>query len=118
MRVSGIEKTEGSLWVALMENAEGFEQGEPTISRIIPVSKKEKRIVIDSVKPGVEYALCVFHDLDNNGKLDKGVFGNPIEPYGFSNNARRVFRMPKFSEAAFKVPENASERALQVVELR
>ena len=118
VRVSGIEKTEGSLWIALMETAKSFQKNEPTISRVIPVVRTEKRIVIDSVKPGGEYALCVFHDIDDDGQLDKGVFGNPLEPYGFSNNARRVFSMPKFSEAVFRVPEDPAQRAIQKVELR
>lgn len=118
VQVRGIEKTKGSLWVALMESPEAFVEGAPDISKIIPVVKTEKKLIIDALKPGGVYALCVFHDVDNDGKLDKGIFGNPTEPYAFSNNARRVFSMPKFDEAAFSVPERVGERAVQIIELR
>ena len=118
LEVKGIQKTEGSLWVALMSTEEAFARGEPTISKIIPVSKKEKLLVIESVEPGAQYALSVFHDVDNNGKLDKGIFGNPIEPYAFSNNARRTFSMPKFAEAVFTVPTNPAEKAVQRIILK
>lgn len=118
LQVSGIDGVEGALWVALMETPGAFESGKPDVSRVIPIRKLPERVFIESVKPGATYALCVFHDVDGNGKLDKGVFGNPLEPYAFSNNARSRFRMPDFREAAFVIPEDPDERAIQIVELK
>ena len=118
LEVTGINETKGTLWVALMQTPEAFAEGQPTISKIIPVDKKEKRFVIEAVEPGAQYALCVFHDIDNNGKLDKGIFGNPTEPYAFSNNARRTFSMPKFTEAMFTVPTDPSQKVVQSIILK
>ena len=36
-----------------------------------------------------QYAVSVYQDRNNNGRLDTGLFGIPIEKYGFSNGGRR-----------------------------
>ncbi len=46
--------------------------------------------------------IAVFQDLNGDGKLTKNSFGLPIEPYGFSNNARSTFGPPSFSQSAFR----------------
>ena len=51
--------------------------------------------------PFGEYAVTVYHDENGNGKLDKGLFGKPLELYGFSNNARGIFSRPDYKKAAF-----------------
>ena len=48
------------------------------------------------------YALAVFHDLNGNDKLDKSFIGKPVEPYGFSNDARHLMGPPSIREAAFR----------------
>ncbi len=50
--------------------------------------------------PG-DFAVVVFHDANANGKLDLGLFGIPIEGYGFSNNFRAVLHAPSFEEVKF-----------------
>lgn len=50
--------------------------------------------------PG-DYALVVFHDANANGKLDLGLFGIPIEGFGFSNNFRPLIHAPSFDEVKF-----------------
>ena len=47
------------------------------------------------------YAIAVFHDLNSNGVLDKNPLGIPLEPYGFSRNARNTFSAPSFGQASF-----------------
>ena len=42
-------------------------------------------------------------DENNNGKLDKNLVGIPLEPYGFSNNARGFLGPPSFGDARFQV---------------
>lgn len=47
------------------------------------------------------YAISLFHDINNNEQLDTNFFGIPIEPYGFSNNAKARLGPPSYDEAAF-----------------
>jgi len=48
--------------------------------------------------PYGDYAVKVFHDENDNKKLDIGLRG-PKEPYGFSNGARGFMGPPSFAAA-------------------
>ena len=50
-----------------------------------------------------EYAVSVIHDLNRNGKLDSNLIGIPVEPFGFSNDAKGTFGPPAFDQAKFKL---------------
>jgi uncharacterized protein (DUF2141 family) len=57
--------------------------------------------------PGIPegiYAVSVFHDANENSKLDT-MLGIPREGYGFSNNPSFKPRAPRFSEAQIEVTE-------------
>ena len=45
--------------------------------------------------------VAVFHDANGNDEFDRGIFGIPLETYGFSNNASGFFSAPAFADAAF-----------------
>ena len=47
--------------------------------------------------PFGQYAVSVFQDKSGSGRLSTGIFGIPIERYGFSNDIRR----PNFLGALF-----------------
>ena len=49
------------------------------------------------------YAVSVFHDENNNKKLDKNFVGMPLEGYGVSNNIRHMMSAPEFKESSFQV---------------
>ncbi len=53
------------------------------------------------IPPGT-YAIGVYIDENENGKLDTNFFGIPKEQYGFSNNTK-AFGIPKFEAAAFAI---------------
>ena len=57
-------------------------------------------VFIPDVPPG-RYASQVFHDRNGNGKIDRGLFGIPKEPVGFSNDAPIHMAPPKWSDAVF-----------------
>ena len=49
------------------------------------------------------YAVSVFHDENDNKKLDKNFVGMPLEGYGVSNNIRHMMSAPEFKESSFQV---------------
>lgn len=55
---------------------------------------------------GGKYAVKVFHDENNNEKLDRGLLGIPVEGWGASNNPKRGFGPPKFRNMLFDLQEN------------
>jgi uncharacterized protein (DUF2141 family) len=60
----------------------------------------ETTVTVDNVPPGI-YAVQLFHDRDNTGRLARGVLGIPKESIGFSNDAPLGLHGPKFAHAAF-----------------
>ena len=51
--------------------------------------------------PYGELAIALFHDENNNGKIDKNMIGIPTEPYGFSNNYKPTIKAPNFDNCKF-----------------
>jgi uncharacterized protein (DUF2141 family) len=51
------------------------------------------------------YAISIFQDENRNGELDSNFIGIPKEPYGFSNNLKKM-RPPSFEEALFEYEAN------------
>ncbi len=52
--------------------------------------------------PYGSYAAALFHDENNNGRIDRAKIGFPIEPYGFSGNKKVLFK-PSYEDAEFQM---------------
>lgn len=89
--------------MALFKPGKDFPEGKPIEGKKVEASASSVQIAF-SVEPG-NYALALFHDMNSNGKMDKNMFGIPKEPYGFSNDFRPKFSVPKFSDCQFSVGE-------------
>ena len=59
--------------------------------------------------PSGWYAVAIYQDKNGNGKLDRNVFGMPLEPYGFSNNAHGVMGPPSFGDARFQLTGSSTQ---------
>src|SRR5260221_9358470 len=57
-------------------------------------------VEVNGVPPG-RYAIQAFHDANDNGECDQGLFGIPREALGFSNDAMKGLSRPRFYKAAF-----------------
>lgn len=57
-------------------------------------------ITITNIEKGT-YAYSLFHDVNDNGKMDKNFLGIPKEPYGFSNDLKGRMGPPAFEKAKF-----------------
>ena len=51
--------------------------------------------------PFGEYAIAIYQDENNNGKIDKNLLGVPTEHYAFSNNYKPTVRAPKYENCKF-----------------
>lgn len=64
--------------------------------------KNGSAVIIFSNIPYGTYAVSLFQDENNNGKIDRAVIGFPIEPYGISGN-KKSFGPPSFEDGKFKI---------------
>jgi uncharacterized protein (DUF2141 family) len=104
VEILGLESDEGSVAVALFSSPESFDQrtGAVATGTVAPQDGRATWSVANL--PAGTYAVAVFHDLNDNGELDRTTLGPPAEPYGFSNNARGTFGPPRFESAAIELP--------------
>jgi uncharacterized protein (DUF2141 family) len=104
--VTGFQKKKGSAFIALFRSGDEFpEFGKQFKGFIVPVTGESVEVIFKNLDPG-KYAIAAYHDMNSNKRLDKNLFGAPLEPYGFSNNARSTFSPPAFSQAAFDLKKD------------
>jgi uncharacterized protein (DUF2141 family) len=129
IEVRGIKVRTGQVHAALFANAEDFSvdleshgmvTGEGKISVGIftrgnrlprppadfvsaPANAKTLHLHMGDVAPGT-YALGLYQDVNDDGKLDTTLNGTPLEPWGLSNNPRVSGRAPTWTDAQFELP--------------
>lgn len=75
-------------------------------SRLVGIAMRAiagtQSVVFTNLKPGA-YAVIVFQDANDTGKLAEDWLGKPMECYGFSNNAEGLLSAPSFKNASVLV---------------
>lgn len=100
--VAGLEEFSGTLRVAVFSGSDGFPRHENAVHQIsVPVTGAEEFVSIPRLTGG-SCAIAVYHDVDNNGRLNRAALGYPTEPYGFSNDARAPFGPPAWESARIR----------------
>jgi uncharacterized protein (DUF2141 family) len=112
--VEGIGTRAGTIIAGLYDSHESYRLAVAESSRamvndprrLVGVSLRptadRHSIVFSDLRPGV-YAVVVFHDENDDGKLDKNAIGLPTEAYAISNNARGLLGAPDFKDAAVHI---------------
>lgn len=110
VEIQNVQQAKGSIQIALFKDPETFTRQDAALyGEILKVEqKKTYHWVLKDLNYG-EYALAVFHDLNNNGKLDKNLLGIPKEPYAFARKEPSKWRNPAFGEVSFQF-EQAQQR--------
>lgn len=92
----------GELRFGLFDKSGFPREGKALVSRIVPVRDIKANIVLGALPEG-NYAIAIYQDLNNDGKINKTIYGLPTEPYAFSNNVFGRFGPPKFADTEFWV---------------
>lgn len=71
-------------------------EANPVASFDLPARGPVGTYELAGLPPGT-YAVQVFQDLNGNGKMDFNWAGLPVEPYGFSRDARAWLTRPDFA---------------------
>lgn len=101
IEVASFENTKGVLRVCVTDQKDDFLKS-CAFSKIVTVEDDTVSLKIENIEKG-NYAVSVYHDENNNGILETGgVFGIPVEPYGFSNNPTMTFG-PSYKKSVFKM---------------
>ncbi len=106
--VRGFENTAGQINVALFAEENDFVNRDRMFRGVRVKPEGDESQAVFSDLPAGDYVIAVFHDENENGKLDKNLVGLPKEAYGFSNDARGIFGPPSFSDAKVVLTNGAS----------
>jgi uncharacterized protein (DUF2141 family) len=99
--MSGFDNNEGTAMIALYDSEENFLE-KRLLGEISEIKNNEATVIFSDVPEGI-YAISVFHDEDDNGKLNMMMGFYPSEATGASNNAPARFGPPKWEDAKFEV---------------
>ena len=100
---TGYKSHKGNLFIALYNSEESYLHNSRVSASKIIKAETGNTTVNFSVKENEYYAIAVFLDENENGKLDTNLFGIPQEFYGFSNNATGFMSSPSFNKAKLKM---------------
>jgi uncharacterized protein (DUF2141 family) len=106
--ISEFESNKGVCKICLFANAASFAgKGAAFKCADLQVVNKKASHVFNAVPAGI-YAIAVFHDKNNNNKIDKNFFGIPKETYGASKNNLPFAKAPNFEDNQFIVADASS----------
>ena len=103
-QITNVKNDKGVCRACLFANAASFrgETGEPFQCVAVRPAKGTAQASFTDIPDGT-YALFVFHDENNNRKMDKNFLGIPKEGYGASNNQLPFASAPSFADNSFRV---------------
>lgn len=101
IKVEGIAKAKGTIMLGLFDEATYNGDGAVAGANLT-VEGGEVVASFADLTPG-EYAVRLYHDVNDDGEMNTNPFGMPTEPYAFSNNAKGRFGPAKWDAAKFTV---------------
>ena len=97
IKITELNQNTGTVYISLMDEMENVIQETKGT-----VSEGECKVEFSNIPKG-KYAVTYYHDANDNGKLDTGMFGKPIEGYGYSNDARGFMGPADFEDQIFEI---------------
>lgn len=106
VKVESANSNDGKMFVALYNTESGFLETSYK-GEISSITNKSCTVLFKDIPKGI-YAVSLFHDENDNGKMDTNIFGIPKEDYGCSNGATGFMGPPKWKDAKFELKKNKS----------
>lgn len=100
IRVGKISPRGGILRLGLYDAAGYPDDRDPVASADVPATPGGVVVILKNVPPG-SYAIEAYQDINANDRMDSDWLGLPLEPYGFSRDARPFLSKPAFARVRF-----------------
>jgi len=131
--VSTLRNKTGQVCFSLFDSSKGFpndnesivetkcvsaeaelDAGEDVAEEILEETEAPVSVTFESLPLGT-YAITVFHDENEDGEINQGGFGIPLEGFGFSKNPDITTRAPEFSETAIVVVGRETTTEIELI---
>ena len=106
----------GKIFFAIFDSSAQFPKGTAVKTGSVAIAG-QREISADVDLPAGEYAISVFLDENNNGKLDQNMLGIPRERFGFSNNPRILTGAPSYRDCAVRVLDQENDMEIRLIKL-
>jgi uncharacterized protein (DUF2141 family) len=104
VRVENLRRADGSVLVAICSR-ESFLDTNCSHRGRAQARAGAAEVSFEGVPPGL-YAVQAIHDENDNGELDRDLFGRPVEGMAFSRDAPMRRGPPRFADAAVAIGTN------------
>ncbi|MEM9259851.1 MAG: DUF2141 domain-containing protein, partial [Bacteroidota bacterium] len=112
--VDNVKTAKGTIWVGIYESSEDFLDREKARLVAVKVNMEGRTLVeLPDMILGKQYALGLFHDVNDNGEFDTNWLGLPAEPWAFSGRLRSKLRLPRFEEVSFRLGQDSFNPVLR-----
>ncbi len=101
VNVTNFKNNQGKVMIGIYNGQENFMK-KSVFRKSSTIQDNSAKVVFENLPSG-EYAISLYHDENENNKLDTGWFGIPNEGYGCSNNAKGMMGPPKYEDAKFQL---------------
>jgi uncharacterized protein (DUF2141 family) len=98
--------------IALFNSEENYTENGNKFRRTKSVISDSKVEWIIEDLPYGEYAIKLYHDENENGKMDRNMMGIPKEDYAFSNNAKGSFGPADYEDAKFEFVKSGQKQEI------
>lgn len=98
INISNVQKNKGKVIVEIYQDPESW-LDRPFREATLPTDADTKTASFQV--PLGQYAIAIYQDTDDDGKMDTNFLGIPKEPIGFGNNYK-PFGKPDFESAAIE----------------
>ena len=113
IHVQNVSPKGGILRLGLYKEAGYGKDGDTIASADVKAQSPQTTITLHNIVPGT-YAIQAFQDFNANGNMDSSWIGLPLEPYGFSRDARPVLSRPGFDKTCFEVQDGMNVQTLHL----
>lgn len=105
VKINNLDNSKGKVLVAIYDSKDSFlnKRFKGTMSKI---NDNTCEVTFKNIPEGV-YAISLFHDENDNNKMDSNFLGIPKEDYGCSNNATGFMGPPKWEDAKFELKDKS-----------
>lgn len=117
VNITNIKQLKGNLRVAFYKKGSAFPKaGSITYAKEAKVTQIGEMSLSFTDIPFGEYAIAVFHDKNQNQKIDKNLVGYPTEPFGFSKNFKPKFSEPEFSDCNVVISPTTNTFTIKLID--
>ena len=119
LHIAGLQDVSGSVYIAVYDSEDNWLSEDTVLEKQVTIVENLQDELVQTtleLPPG-QYAMTVFYDRDDDGKLDTNFIGMPKEPIALSNNAKAKFGPPKFADAAFQLGDEGHLQVIKMEEL-